>query len=1178
MAAVVHTASVREGVELGILGELEVAGRAGPVVLGASKERLLLAVLAVERQRTVSRDRLVSALWEDDRLPRSAVNALQNYVLRLRRALGATAGLHIATVPGGYRLEAAADRVDAARAEQLVAQGRAAVVSGDPGGAATALRSAIGLWRGPSLGEFADRAFAEAEARRLDELCESAREDLVDVELASGGHRWVCGELQGMVARAPLRERRWAQLMLALYRDGRQADALDAFRTCRAALAGELGIAPGPELNDLHARILGQDAALLAEPGVTRRPTRGHATFFGREHELRRLLDRIATAATGCGGLVTVVGEPGIGKTRLLREFTAAAKRRGATVLSGRCVEGDWQPAFHAFAEAVTGHLNALTPSRVESAAGPFVGPLARLSPDLAARLGTGPGEMRPEGRGGHLRLQPNEERMWLIDGVARFVGTLADDASVVLVLDDLHWADASTLVLLRHLARVVSDRRVLVVAAYRGDEVGSGLLDVLGALRTDLDVSSVYLGGLDLPALAALLGEVVAAPVSAALTSAILTETRGNPFFAREVIRHLAEEGALRAAADGSLETDVLPGIVPDGVRQVLARRRARLPAHCDLLLEHAAAFDGPFPFGPVVDAAGMGEADALAAVDAVLAAGLVEPASAPERYQFGHALIRHAVLSDVNPSRRLRMHRRLAESLATARADSPHVTAAEVAAQYHASRGLPGADAGVGAAVEAADLAEAAAAHDENARFLAVAVDLLPTGDERLPSITARLGTAQAWAGRFDDAVATAARAADLLATSDGPDRAATYLAMVTSALASADGAAHAWRLAAQGLRFAGGRRDQVWASLKVHELDRRDADDPDVPGTTMDVPERREALRILLADGVAGRPDLARMAVSATYGRRDLIPADVADDPIVRLFVLGDFASALPLLDDAAEVARARGQVALRSYCLTLAARAQIALGDLDGGRARLTEARGVGGTDRRGWGWQRVHEIGTLDALAHATDVGWTDVLAQIDEAYGEGNRAGHRLEASAIACGAKAAARLDRHDEALRRYRLVLPAVERAPAWAMNYLRTLCDSVETLWLVYGPAPHGHPHLPLLEKALRGKALAADFRFPMMDARLALARVCAMGGRHAEAMRWFAEAKTVLDVQGARPLRAIADFDASRVAACAGDRRDARELRRTAVDTFTALGMTGWTRRAARTDLHEAQQRH
>jgi DNA-binding SARP family transcriptional activator len=1154
---------VRDGLELRLLGELEVSGPGGPIPLGAAKERLLLAVLAVDRQRTVSRDRLVGELWEDNRLPRSAVNALQNYVLRLRRALATTEGLRIATVPGGYRLDAAADRVDADRADHLVAESRDASTSGDPGGAARALRTAIGLWQGPSLGEFADRPFAEAEARRLDELRESAREDLVDLELASGGHRRVCGDLQVMVSRAPLRERRWKQLMLALYRDGRQADALDAFRTCRAALAGELGIEPGPDVNDMYARILRHDPALVVEP-CPRQMRAGHGTFVGREGELRNLLDRVAAAATGGGGLVTVVGEPGIGKTRLLREFTVAAGRRGAAVLRGRCLEGEWQPAFHAFAEAITGHLGAL-PALAASTAAPYAGQLARLSPDLATRLD--PGSADPLG---HPQLQPDEERMWLIDGVARFVGGLADKGPVVLVLDDLHWADASTLVLLRHLARVVADRRVLIVAAFRADEIGPGLLDVLGALHTDLDVSSVHLRGLDLPALTALLDGVAAAPVSTTLTSAILAETRGNPFFAREVIRHLAEEGALRAAADGRLEADVVTGVVPEGVRQVLARRRALLPAHCNPLLAHASAFDGPFPFAPVVNAAGLDETDGLAALDAVLAAGLVEPAGAPERYQFGHALIRHAVLSDVNPSRRLRMHRRLADELAAARAGSSDVTAAEVAAQYHASRTLPGADAGVGAAVEAADLAAATAAHDETATFLTMAVDLVPAGDQRLPLIMARLGTAQAWAGLFDDAVTTAARAADLLAIADGPDRAATYLAAVTSALASADGAAHAWRLATQGLRFAGRRRDQTWAALMVHELDRREADDPDVPGTTMDVPERREALRILLADGVTGRPDLARVAVPATYGRRDLIPADVADDPIVRLFVLGDIAAALPLLNDAAETAFGRGQVALRSYCLSLAARAQIALGDLDGGRATLSEARSVAGSNRRGWGWQRLQYIGSLDALAHATDVGWTDVLAQMDEGFRDGNRAGHRLEASAIACGAKAAARLGRHDDALRRYQAVLPAVERAPAWAMNYLRTLCDAVETLWLVHGPGPNRHPDLGLLEKALRGKALAADFRFPMMDARLALARVCAMDGRDTEAMRWFAEARTILDQQGARPLRAIADLDASRITARAGDPRRAGVLWRAAEDAFTTLGMTGWTRRAARLD--------
>ena len=528
------------------------------------------------------------------------MNALQNYVLRLRRALAATEGLRIATVPGGYRLEAAAGRVDADRAEHLVAESRAASASGDPGGAARALRTAIGLWRGPSLGEFADRPFAEAEARRLDELRESAREDLVDLELASGGHRRVCGDLQVMVARAPLRERRWAQLMLALYRDGRQADALDAFRTCRAALAGELGIAPGPDLNDLHARILRHDPALLAVP-VPRRRRAGHATFVGRESELRRLLDR----ARGGGDRVRRARDRRR-RTRY-RQVPAPAgvRRRGRAARRGGPARAVRRGRVAAGVPRVRGGGHraprALPPARATSTAVPYAdnSPACHRIWRPASAAGSGPQE--------HPRLQPDEERMWLIDGVARFVGGLAEEAPVVLVLDDLHWADASTLVLLRHLARVVADRRVLIVAAYRSDEIGPGLLDVLGALRTDLDVSSVPLRGLDLAALTALLDGVAAAPVSPTLASVILAETRGNPFFAREVIRHLAEEGALCAAADGRLETDAFPGVVPDGVRQVLARRRARLPAHCDPLMGYAAAFDGPFPFAAVTDAAGL-------------------------------------------------------------------------------------------------------------------------------------------------------------------------------------------------------------------------------------------------------------------------------------------------------------------------------------------------------------------------------------------------------------------------------------------------------------------------------------------------------------------------------------------------------------------------------------------
>ena len=137
----------------------------------------------------------------------------------------------------------------------------------------------------------------------------------------------------------------------------------------------------------------------------------------------------------------------------------------------------------------------------------------------------------------------------------------------------------------------------------------------------------------------------------------------------------------------------------------------------------------------------------------------------------------------------------------------------------------------------------------------------------------------------------------------------------------------------------------------------------------------------------------------------------------------------------------------------------------------------------------------------------------------------------------------------------------LPALERAAPWALTYLRTVCDAAEALWLL-----DRRDHLPAIETALRDKALPADFRFPMMDARLALARLCALDGRHEEASRWFAEARMVLDAQGARPLRAIVDFDEALMHWRAGGPDAARPLLGAAVDQFARLGMTGWLRRA------------
>jgi hypothetical protein len=210
----------------------------------------------------------------------------------------------------------------------------------------------------------------------------------------------------------------------------------------------------------------------------------------------------------------------------------------------------------------------------------------------------------------------------------------------------------------------------------------------------------------------------------------------------------------------------------------------------------------------------------------------------------------------------------------------------------------------------------------------------------------------------------------------------------------------------------------------------------------------------------------------------------------------------------------------------------------------------------------WGWQRVHAIaGTDDALVLATDEGWEDLLSLLAELSGTRGRIVRWAQAGFDGIMARAQARLGRPDRALQLLAAVLPALQRGAPWDWTFLRTACDAAETLWLL-----DRRDHLPVIEAALRDKVLPGDFRFPMMDVRQALGRLCALDGRHDEASQWFAKARTVLDAQGARPLRAIVDFDEALMHRRAGRRGAARPLLDAAADQFARLGMTGWLRRA------------
>ena len=240
--------------EFRILGPLEVVDGGRPLRLGGRNQRALLAHLLLNVDEVVSTDRLIDALWAENP-PRTAPTSLQNAVSQLRKLLGAD---RLLTKPPGYILRLEADQLDVDRVRQLVTEAR----TRDAEGRVQLLREAEGFWRGPPLAEFAYDAFAQTAIGRLEELRLSVVEERIDAELGLDRHSELIGELEALVAEHPLRERLRGQLMLGLYRTGRQADALHAYQEARRALLEELGIDPGPALQRLHSAILRQERSL----------------------------------------------------------------------------------------------------------------------------------------------------------------------------------------------------------------------------------------------------------------------------------------------------------------------------------------------------------------------------------------------------------------------------------------------------------------------------------------------------------------------------------------------------------------------------------------------------------------------------------------------------------------------------------------------------------------------------------------------------------------------------------------------------------------------------------------------------------------------------------------------------------------------------------------------------
>lgn len=726
--------------EVSVLGPIEVSLAGAPVDLGTPKQRALVAALALSRGWPVSVDAIVDLLWEDS-APPGVTATLQAYVSQLRRVIEPdrerrAPATVLVTVAPGYALRVPDESVDVYRFEQAVSGahqrlqplglGRSPLDAGELTAEMARLDGALGLWRGTPYAELGDADAAAAERTRLEELRLVALEDRAVAGLALGHHATVAAEVEALTAAHPLRERLWALQALALARSGRQADALDVLRRVREVLDEELGIEPSAELRDLQTAVLRQDPELewvapdagpvsappaprAAPPPVAHPATEQVAPWpmVGRDADLESLVDVVEAAERGVPSYAVITGDPGIGKSRLAAELVLLARRRGLRVLVGRCSQDDGAPPLWPWKTV----LDGLGVSLLDD-------------------------ESADEGESGQFRA-------W--ERIAGLVRTAAQEQPLVLVLDDLHWADTSTLRVLRLLVETTDQAKLLVVTTWRVHPEPTGVLAEVAESLARMHALRLQLSGLPPEQVASVFASVTSRELGPADALALSERTDGNPFFLVELARLAGERGEPGAPRDDEL---------PTAVTDVLNRRLLRLPEATVTALRAAAVIGRQFDTPTLATVTGIDEDDLLDVVEPAQAAGLVRE-DGIDQYLFAHALVRDTLRASMSASRRARVHARVAEALT----DLPG-RETEVARHWHEA-GPSYADRAWRSAVDAATLARRYYAYDQAAELLESALvaldgDAQATLRDRYDVLMALIEEYR-WAAQLPDLVAT-------------------------------------------------------------------------------------------------------------------------------------------------------------------------------------------------------------------------------------------------------------------------------------------------------------------------------------------------------------------------------------------------------------------------------------
>ncbi|MEU7142801.1 BTAD domain-containing putative transcriptional regulator [Nocardia sp. NPDC046473] len=628
----------------GVLGPISAERGGEALSLKGPRHRAVLARLLVARGRMVSVDQLIDDLWE--RPPRGAVGAIQTFVADLRRVLEPdraprTPAEVLVTVATGYALRTEQGSVDADRFEAAVLDTAELLAAEKFERALTTIDAASALWQGPVYAEFAEQGWARAEVDRLDGLrllaVEHRAAALIDLARAADA----VPALNSLLSEHPLREHAWQLLAVALYRSGRQSDALAALRRIRHLLRIELGADPGPDLQRVEADILAHaphllPAARTSPPGQgfagrrsveadidahpphllpTARTSPSGRDFVGRRLEFTAIQHAANDSAQhNRGRLALLAGEAGAGKSALAEEISSSLAASGWITARGESPADIGVPPGWAW----TRILAALT--------------AAGAAPPADAR---GPAEV--------VAADPAEARFLFHRAAAEYLASVSQSTPVLMVFDDIHNAGAETLDLLAALITTGVAGPVLILATYRSTEISTELTAALGKVAP-FEPVRVYLSGLSEADAIALVREIAGPDTADTDSARIHRRSNGNPFFVRELARLLRDEGT------AALDT------IPPGVREVIRHRTAMLPSSAQTLIQQAAVLGEDIDREILIELTG-DQNRTLDSLEIAQAAGLFTEIPGGS-LRFTHALVRDTVYRDISGPRRAQWH----------------------------------------------------------------------------------------------------------------------------------------------------------------------------------------------------------------------------------------------------------------------------------------------------------------------------------------------------------------------------------------------------------------------------------------------------------------------------------------------------------------------------------------